>query len=133
VANYRLGKKWDASAVFVYGTGNALTMPDGRFVYNLGFERRDQRPIFTNIDQYSKINDYRMPAYHRMDISFTYTPKPESTKRFKSRWVFSLYNIYNRYNPYFIYLDADEDTRTIKGKMVFLFPIVPGVTWNFKF
>jgi hypothetical protein len=133
VANYRLGKKWDASAVFVYGTGNALTMPDGRFVYNIGVNQREQRPIFTNIDQYSKINDYRMPAYHRMDISFTYTPKPESTKRFKSKWVFSLYNVYNRYNPYFIYLDADEDTRTIKGKMVFLFPIVPGVTWNFKF
>jgi hypothetical protein len=133
VANYNLGKKWEAAAVFVYGTGNALTMPTGRFVYNVGYNAGDNEPIFTNINQYDKINDYRMPAYHRLDIAFTYTHKPQSTKRFKNNWVFSLYNVYNRRNPYFIYLDADEDARTIQGKQVFLFPVLPGVTWNFKF
>jgi hypothetical protein len=133
VGNYRLSKKWEASAVFVYGTGNALTMPTGRFTYNLGYDANNQAPIFTNINQYGGINDYRMPAYHRMDIAFTYTPKPESTKRFKSSWNFSIYNLYNRYNPYFIYLDTDDGERTIQGKKVFLFPIMPGVTWNFKF
>jgi hypothetical protein len=133
VANYTLSKKWEASAVFVYGTGNALTMPTGRFVYNLGYNTGEREPVFTSINQYDKVNDYRMPAYHRMDIAFTYTPKPQSTKRFKSSWNFSLYNIYNRYNPYFIYLDVEEDEQTIKGKKVFLFPILPGITWNFKF
>ncbi|MBO9202105.1 MULTISPECIES: TonB-dependent receptor plug domain-containing protein [Niastella] len=132
VANYALGKRWEVSTVFVYGTGNALTMPTGRFVYNLGYNVRDQEPIFSNISQYSKINDYRMPAYHRVDIAFTFTPRPRSI-RFKSNWVFSLYNVYNRHNPYFIYIDADEDIRSIKGKQVFLFPILPGITWNFKF
>jgi hypothetical protein len=133
VANYKLNKKWEASGVFVYGTGNALTMPTGRFVYNIGYDNDEGRPIFTNINQYDKVNDYRMPAYHRMDIAFTYTPKPNSTKRFKSSWNFSLYNVYNRYNPYFIYFDVQEDEQTIRGKKVFLFPIIPGVTWNFKF
>ena len=133
VANYKLNKKWDASAVFVYGTGNALTLPTGRFVYNLGYNLREGQPIFTNIDLYSKINDYRMPAYHRFDIAFTFTPKPMSTKRFKSSWVFSLYNVYNRANPFFIYLDVDEEEQSIKGKKVFLFPVLPGITWNFKF
>jgi hypothetical protein len=133
VATYALSKRWDASAVFVYGTGNALTMPTGRFVYSMGYNTGNNQPIFTNINQYGKINDYRMPAYHRMDIAFTYTHKPKSTKRFKSSWNFSLYNVYNRYNPYFIYLQADEDEQTIKGKKVFLFPIMPGITWNFKF
>jgi hypothetical protein len=133
VANYRLGKKWEASGVFVYGTGNALTMPTGRFLYNLGYDADKKEPIFTNISQYNKINDYRMPAYHRMDLAFTFTPRPNSTKRFKSNWVFSLYNVYNRRNPYFIYIDVDEDERKIQGKQVFLFPVLPGVTWNFKF
>lgn len=133
VANYTLGKKWEAAAVFVYGTGNALTMPTGRFAYNIGYNGYEHEPIFTSINQYDKINDYRMPAYHRMDIAFTYTPKPHSTKRYKSSWNFSLYNIYNRYNPYFIYLDVDEDDQSVKGKQVFLFPILPSVTWNFKF
>lgn len=133
VASYRLSKKWEASSVFVYGTGNALTMPTGRFIYNVGYDGDRRRPLFTNINQYDKINDYRMPAYHRMDIAFTYTPHPDSKKRFKSSWNFSLYNVYNRYNPYFIYFDVKEDEQTIKGKKVFLFPIIPGVTWNFKF
>ena len=133
VVNYTLGLKWEFSGVFVYGTGNALTMPTGRFTYNLGYNVIEQEPVFTNINQYDKINDYRMPAYHRMDIAFTYTPKPKKQKRFKSSWNFSLYNLYNRANPYFIYLDTDDDEQTIKGKMVYLFPIMPGITWNFKF
>jgi hypothetical protein len=133
VANYPLSPKWAFSGVFVYGTGNALTLPTGRFTYNLGFNPVEQRPIFTNINQYDKVNDYRMPAYHRLDVSFTYTPKPNSTKRFKSSWNFSVYNVYNRANPYFIYIDVNEDDQTIQGKKAYLFPIVPSVTWNFKF
>ncbi|HMO62668.1 MAG TPA: TonB-dependent receptor [Ferruginibacter sp.] len=133
VANYPINKKWEASAVFVFGTGNAITLPNGRFTYSLGYNGDNQSVMFTNINLYDKINDYRMPAYHRLDISFTYTPKPDSYKKFKQSWNFGLYNVYNRYNPYFIYLLADEEEGTIQGKKVFLFPIVPSVTWNFSF
>lgn len=133
VTNYPISSQWEASAVFVYGTGNALTMPTGRFTYNLGYNPTDRTPIFTNINQYDKVNDYRMPAYHRLDIAFTYTRRPRSTKRFKSSWNFSVYNLYNRSNPYFLYLNVDEGAQTIQGKKVYLFPIVPSVTWNFKF
>jgi hypothetical protein len=133
VGNYKINKKWDFSAVFVYGTGNALTLPVGRFTYNLGYNGPDNRPIFTNVDLYGKVNDYRMPAYHRLDINFSYTRKPDSKRRFKSNWNFGLYNVYNRYNPYFIYLSADESSQKIQGKKVFLFPIVPSVNWNIKF
>lgn len=133
VANYTLNSHWEASAVFVYGTGNALSLPSGRFTYNLGYNTADQQPIFTNINQYNKVNDYRMPSYHRIDVAFTYTRKPNSTRRFKSSFNFSIYNLYNRANPYFIYIDIDQDNKTIQGKEVYLFPIVPSVTWNFKF
>lgn len=133
VANYTLSAKWETSAVFVYGTGNALTLPTGRFTYNLGYNSRDREPVFTNINQYDKVNDYRMPAYHRFDISFTYTPKPLSVKRYKSSWNFSVYNVYNRANPYFIFIELDPDKQTIQGKKAYLFPIVPSITWNFKF
>ncbi len=133
VANYKLSKKWEGSAVFVYGTGNAITLPTGRFTYYAGYNFQDQTPIFTNVDQYDKVNAYRMPSYNRLDIAFTYTPKPESTKRFKSSWNFGVYNVYNRANPYFIYFDVNEDERAVRGKMAYLFPIVPSVTWNFSF
>jgi hypothetical protein len=133
VSNYPISKKWEASAVFVYGTGNALTLPNGRLTYNLGYDGTAGNIILTNINQYDKVNSYRMPAYHRLDIAFTYTPKPGSKKRFKNSWNFSLYNLYNRYNPYFIYLNADEEEQAVQAKKVFLFPVVPGVTWNFSF
>jgi TonB dependent receptor/TonB-dependent Receptor Plug Domain len=133
VANYPLSKKWEASAVFVYGTGNALTLPVGRFTYNLSYNTAENQPIFTNINLYDKINDYRMPAYHRLDVSFAYTRKPNTTRRYKSSWNFGIYNVYNRYNPFFIYLSADEGTQRVVGKKVYLFPIVPSVTWNVKF
>jgi hypothetical protein len=133
VANYPLNEHWEASAVFVYGTGNALTMPTGRFTYNLGYNTTDRQPIFTNINEYDKVNNYRMPAYHRMDVSFTYTRKPNITRRYKSSWNLSVYNVYNRSNPYFIYFDVNTENQTIQGKKVYLFPIVPSVTWNFKF
>jgi hypothetical protein len=133
VVNYALSKKWEFSGVFVYGTGNALTLPNGRLAYNIGYNPTAQQPIFTNVNQYTSINDYRMPAYHRLDVSFTYTRRPDSQRKYKSSWNFGIYNVYNRANPFFIYLDADEDTQTIKGKMVYLFPIIPSVTWNFSF
>jgi hypothetical protein len=132
VANYALSKKWEFSGVFVYGTGNALTLPGARFTYNLGVNTATGEPRFSIINQYDQINGYRMPAYHRLDVAFIYTRKPDSKKRFKSSWNFGVYNVYNRKNPFFIYLDADQDTQTVKGKMVYLFPIVPSVTWNFK-
>ncbi len=133
VANYPLSKKWEISAVFVYGTGNALTLPVGRFTYNLSYNTAENQPIFTNINLYDKINDFRMPAYHRLDVSFAYSRKPASSKRYKSSWNFGIYNVYNRYNPFFIYLSADESTQKVVGKKVYLFPIVPSVTWNVKF
>jgi TonB dependent receptor/TonB-dependent Receptor Plug Domain len=133
VANYKLSKKWEASAVFVYGTGNALTLPVGRYTYNLSYNTGNNQPIFTNINLYDKVNAYRMPAYHRLDVSFTYTKRPNTTRKFRSSWNFGIYNVYNRYNPFFIYLNADEQTQRVQAKKVFLFPIVPSVTWNFKF
>ena len=133
VANYQLSKKWLFSGLFVFSTGNALTMPNGRFVYNIGYNSSNDSPIYTNIGRYGKVNDYRMPAYHRLDLSFTFTPNPESTKRFKSSWIFGVYNVYNRSNPYFIYIDVDENKKSIQGKQVTLFPILPSISWNFNF
>jgi hypothetical protein len=126
VANYDLSKKWKLSGAFVFGTGNATTYPERFYIVN---------GILTQ--EYSAINTYRVPAYHRMDISATYTRKPDSKKRFKGYWVFSVYNLYSRKNPYFIFFDQEGDpqqgTQTIKAIQVSLFPILPSITYNFKF
>lgn len=122
---YELNNKWKLSSVFVYATGNAVTLPE-RFYFING--------VLTQ--EYSRINGYRLPAYHRLDIAATYTPTPKKVRKYKSTWVFSIYNLYSRQNPYFIYFDqtgslANGDLK-VQGKQVSLFPILPSVTWNLK-
>ena len=126
VAAYDLNKKWKLGGTIVYATGNATTFPE-QFYFIEG--------VLTQ--QNSDLNSYRLPAYHRMDLSATYTPNPDSKKKLKSSWVFSIYNVYSRLNPYFIYFDQEgspaQGNQTITTLQVSLFPILPSVTWNFKF
>jgi CarboxypepD_reg-like domain/TonB dependent receptor/TonB-dependent Receptor Plug Domain len=126
VAMYELNKKWKFSGAFVYGTGSASTLPE-RF-YLIGGVLSQQ---------YSNINQYRLPSYHRIDFSATLTPKKNERRKWKTEWVFSVYNAYSRQNPYFIYYDQTgspyDGTLKIQGKQVSIFPIIPAVTWNFKF
>lgn len=125
VANYTINDKWKIAGVFVYGTGNAISVPE-RFYFIGGVLSQ----------QYSGINAYRMRAYHRMDIAATYTPKPKKERKYTTNWVFSLYNAYSRANPYFLYFDqegsASNGTLNVSAKQVSLFPVLPSVTWNVK-
>jgi len=126
-ATHELNEQWVLSAVFVYATGNTLTPAVDRYVFDGN--------LYT---QYGDRNSYRMPAYHRMDISATYT-KNKAKKRFNSSWNFSIYNLYNRANPYFIYFDFEGDGNLSDGGIepkafqVSLFPIIPSIAWNFNF
>ncbi len=126
VALYNLNKRWKLSATFVYGSGNATTLPQRFYLVN---------GILTQ--EYSRINEYRLPAYHRLDLAGIYSSKKNEHRKLKSEWVFSIYNVYSRKNPYFIYFDqagsAYDGTLKVQGKQVSLFPIIPSVTWNFKF
>ncbi len=123
VGSYQLTGKWKLSSIFVYGTGNATSLPE-RFYFING--------VLTQ--EYSRINAYRMKAYHRLDVSATYTPKPKKQRKYTSNWVFSIYNLYSRLNPYFIYYDqegtASAGTLKVTAKQVSLFPVIPSVTWN---
>ncbi len=125
VGTYELNKKWKLGGVFIYATGNATSLPEHFYVIN---------GVLTQ--EYSAINKYRLPSYHRLDISATYTPERKN-KKVQSSWVFSVYNLYNRKNPYFIYFDQSgspySGTLAIQAKQVSLFPVLPSVTWNFKF
>jgi hypothetical protein len=125
VALYELNKRWKLSATFVYGSGNAATMPQRFYIVN---------GVLTQ--EYSRINQYRLPSYHRLDFAAINTPKRNETKKMKLEWVFSIYNVYSRLNPYFIYFDQTgspfDGSLQVQGKQVSLFPIIPSVTLNFK-
>lgn len=126
VAIYTLNNRWKLSASFIYGSGNAATLPQ-RFYIMEGVISQE----------YSRINQHRLPSYHRLDVSATLTPKRNPKRKWHSEWVFSIYNLYSRQNPYFIYFDQEGDpqngTFKIQAKQVSLFPILPSVTWNFRF
>jgi hypothetical protein len=151
--NYDYNKRWSFATVWVYGTGTAVTMP-------VSYYFMDGNQVL----EYTDRNAYRMDAYHRMDVSATYTVNREKRlekrkqrlvnrnegkemtsleipknafKHFESSWTFSVFNVYNRHNPYLIYFQntgsvANGDFQ-IKAKKMYLFPILPSVTWNFKF
>ena len=132
-ATHKLSKSWVLSGVFVYASGNSITLPTERYV--IGGD------IYT---QFTSRNGFRVDPYHRMDIGATYTPS-KKMKKFKSSWNFSIYNVYSRKNPYFIYfalegLDDNVENQNIqngnvepKAYQVSIFPILPSITWNFNF
>jgi hypothetical protein len=124
VANHELTKKWTLAAIFVYSSGNLLWMPTSQYFFEGNF-----------VAQYDTRNNFRMPAYHRLDLSATYIAK--DTPKYKSSWNISIYNVYSRLNPYFIYIDTSgnpvDGTLKAQAKMVSLFPIIPSVTYNFSF
>jgi len=121
VGVYDLSPKWSLSGLWVYGTGNAVTLPKGK--YQLGGQS-----IFVYTDR----NGDRMAAYHRMDLAATYT---KTNKRGREvSWNFSLYNVYGRENPYTLsFEDSETDPNKTVVKQTTLFRWIPSVTYNFKF
>jgi hypothetical protein len=124
VLNYELSSKWNISSVFVYKTGNALTIPLSRYFL-----------AGTIVNTYSPKNSYRLPTYHRCDVSATYTYKKTETK--EGSIIFSIYNLYARQNPFYIYFETsgniDNYSIETKAKQVSLFTILPSISWRLVF
>ncbi len=125
VANYDISSRWNVGAVFVYGTGSPYTPIKSIYFINLN-------PVV----EYGDRNSARLLAYHRLDIAATYQLNREKNADYESSLVFSIYNIYNRRNVFATYTMPQSDANTgaiaLKSYRVSLFPIIPSVTWNFK-
>lgn len=121
-AAYQLSKKWNFGGIFTYQTGKAATYPIGKYQYQ-----------GITIANYGERNAHSLPAYHHLDLSATYTPKPDSKKRWKGEWVFSIYNVYGRNNAASLMFEQNRETGLSEAKRISIFGIIPGVTYNFKF
>ena len=120
--SYEMSPKWSFAATWVYGSGTPVTYPTGRFQIEGNYV-----PI------YSGRNEYRYPAYHRLDLSATWKLSPPG-KRFKSELNFSLYNAYGRKNVWTILFRQEPDNPdSLYAEKIYLFTFVPSVTWNFSF
>lgn len=126
VLMYDITKKIDIGATWVFGSGNTITMP---IEYYMGPRHSD----FFNtgqITRYSSRNGYRMPAYHRLDIGINFKKKTKWGNRIIN---VSFYNLYNRQNPFFLYIDTNYFTQQKEVRQISLFPIIPSISYIFKF
>ncbi|MEM6720918.1 MAG: TonB-dependent receptor [Bacteroidota bacterium] len=120
--SYKLNEKWRFGANMMFQTGRPVTYPNGQFQYN-------QLSIAT----YDARNQNRLPAYHRLDISATLTPRKNANRKWQAEWVFGIYNVYNRRNAASISFGQNTDTAVNEATRTAIFGIVPSVTYNFKF
>ncbi len=125
VANYDLNKAWTFGATFVYGTGNAYTLPESFYFVD-----------FDVTANYGPRNSSRQLAYHRIDLAATYNLRTKKEKPFSSSLTLSIYNVYNRKNVFLTYFSPESGAVggevDLKAYRVSLFPIIPAITWNFK-
>ncbi|HOZ88024.1 MAG TPA: TonB-dependent receptor, partial [Bacteroidia bacterium] len=121
---YKLSNKFDIATTFVYGTGNAISLPLQSYVSATipGVYSQDAQ-------YYGTKNNYRMAPYHRLDIAIN---KHKQKKWGKVTWSFGVYNVYNRRNPYFLYFRNNQNQRK-QLVQVSLFPLIPSVSYSFKF
>lgn len=137
VALYNLTRKWQLTATGVYTSGYVSWLPLGRFT----FQDVAGAPFQAVVPVYGDRNTFRYPPYMRIDLGIVYKWK---TRRSEQDLTISIYNATDRRNPYFIFLEPElekvgQDGQTIEiptsisARQVSLFPILPSVTWNFKF
>jgi hypothetical protein len=123
VLNYEISRRIWVSGNWVYSTGLPVTFPTGRFEY-MG----NIAPV------YSSRNAYRMPDYHRLDLSISLAGREKPGRKWGWDYNLSLYNVYARKNAWAINFVQDQDNpKVTHAEMTYLFSIVPALTFNFHF
>lgn len=147
---YALNDKIKFSAAWTYMTGNRITV--SFYEYRGVAHQFPQSPYGDGpgvivlpeqiVSYYSGRNNFRLPAYHRLDLDMTLTNKFKDGR--EGIWHFSLYNAYNHLNAMTIKKDAKMDYYTMGNgipgqnlRSVFrtysLLPILPSVSYTYVF
>ena len=123
VLNYEISKRIWVSGNWVYSTGLPVTFPTGRFEY-MG----NIAPVYSNR------NAYRMPDYHRLDLSVSLAGREKTQRKWAWDLNLSFYNAYARKNAWTInFVQDDLDPSVTHAEMTYLFSIIPALTFNFHF
>ena len=126
---YQWKKNRDFSMTWVYGSGAAVTLPRSTYLQQNDFPSSPYGSFESEVQYYGERNSYRMRAYHRLDLSYTTTKK---TKWGERSWSIGVYNLYSRRNPFFMDLTHDKNGNK-KFVQYSLFPIIPSISYRFKF
>ncbi|MFT4683050.1 MAG: outer membrane receptor for ferrienterochelin and colicin [Flavobacteriales bacterium] len=130
--SYHINDHIDMGFVWVYGTGNAVTLGTTTFstlTNNPSVFGNNELFFAPPAEYFEERNDFRMPAYHRLDVGINLH---KETKFGERTWSFGLYNMYNRQNPFFLYFGSNGAGE--QGLFqISLFPVLPSFTYSFKF
>lgn len=147
VMDFSFSKNFSISSIFMYGSGYPFNLPAVQQNIVELFENSSNiqfAPSFVILDNShyttgtffsnkvfinQEYNKYRMPDYHRLDICFNWS---KFTKKAIHTFSLNFYNVYNRKNPLFLYFGKDKNNE-IKLFKYSLFPIIPSISWSYKF
>ncbi|MGM0580476.1 MAG: TonB-dependent receptor [Bacteroidota bacterium] len=121
ILSYKLSEDWSLSANFTYSTGRPVSIPISK--YEVGA---------IAVAEFSERNQYRIPDYHRLDLSLNFDPE-SSSKKFNSSWTIGLYNVYGRKNPFSVFFKDQNGAPPQAYRMAILGIPFPSVTYNFSF
>lgn len=133
VGIYELNKNITISSTWVYGTGNAITLPLAEYSpvpHNLSDLDMGNGFFYYSVNEYGEKNSFRMAPYHRLDLGIQFTKK---FPKYERTFEVSVYNLYNRRNPFFYFIGYQDYSNKRVLKQLSLFPIIPSVSWNIKF
>ncbi|MEL6696109.1 MAG: TonB-dependent receptor [Bacteroidota bacterium] len=137
-------KSINVSASWEFRSGNAYTLAPGYLtmfgpnlastLFNTGDVSADNFGLVNLVPRFDDRNNVRLPDYHKLDVGIVIA---YDHKWGESDITISAYNAYSRRNAYFVYLEPRENEQGIpigqSAQKVSLFPILPSITWNFKF
>lgn len=137
---YKIDDNKDMGLTWVYGTGYPVTISTQNFYTYSGDQYDIPEPESTS-DSYNEYgyyperNNYRMPAYHRLDIGINFHKKKKHGTR---TWSISAYNAYNRANPFMVFYGTEPIPGTYYDyqkvlKQFSMFPIIPSVSYKYNF
>ena len=114
LAEHKLNAKDKLIVSFSYASGNPITIPSSRYMALVNGEQ-------VIIEEFEKINNFRLPSTHHVDISYVHT---KSYAKFRSTLILGIYNIYNQHNPFMVYLGVNKnDEPSLKSRSYL--PVMP--------
>jgi hypothetical protein len=123
VFSYDFTPRIGVGANWIYSTGVPFTLPAGRYEVDGNI-----LPLYTGR------NEFRLPDYHRLDLSVTFRGKKKQERNWYSEWNISVYNAYARKNVWTLnFVQDDLNPNETYAEMTYLFSIIPAITYNFKF
>ena len=120
---YKLSNAWDVGSTFKFTSGGYITIPEGSFQY-----------YGASFNYYTSRNGYKLPPYHRLDVSFTYKNPRKQLRNRKPEWNFGIYNLYGRKNIFSLFIRQDDYALDIsRAYKMYLYGITPYLSYNFRF